>query len=78
MSNTTSIQDKFNFPVSFQTEIVSYLFSDTNMFGKMAGHIKPAFFTEYQLREIMTIALEFFVKYEEVPHLFLHFLYSTK
>lgn len=64
----SEIQDKFSFPVSFQTDIVSYLFSDSSVFRKLMKSVKPAYFTEYQLREIVRISLEFFETYEEIPN----------
>lgn len=62
------VQDKFSFPVSFQTDIVSYLLNDNSIFRKLMPHIQSSYFTEYQLRDIIKISLEFFKNYEEVPN----------
>lgn len=61
-------QDKFNFSVQFQTDIVSYLLSDNDIFRRFEKHVASSYFTEYQLRDIIDISLKFFGKYFEVPN----------
>jgi replicative DNA helicase len=61
------IYDKFNFPISFQVSVLSYLFHDANLFRKFTKYVKLEYFTEFQFRNILELAIKFFEKYEEVP-----------
>lgn len=62
------VQDQFSFAVSLQTNILTYLFGDTNLFRKFSKIVKSSYFSEYQLRDIYDIAIKFFRKYEELPN----------
>lgn len=60
-------QEEFSFPVPFQVDIISYLFSENDIYRKLMKVIQPAYFSEYQLKEIIRLSLRFFKKYEEIP-----------
>lgn len=62
------VQKTFNFTVAFQVDVISYLFNDNNIFRKFLKYIQLSYFTEFQFRDIMEIALNFFEKYEEIPN----------
>jgi len=61
------VQTTFDFTVSFQISILSYLFHDNNLFRKIFKFIQTSYFTEFQLKDILEITLKFFEKYEEIP-----------
>jgi replicative DNA helicase len=62
------VQETFSFTTAFQVSVLSYLFHDVNLFRKFIKYIQASYFTEFQFRNILEIALTFFNKYEEIPN----------
>ena len=61
------VQSTFNFTPAFQVSVLSYLFHDATLFRRFTKCIQVSYFTEFQFRDIMEIAMNFFTKYDEVP-----------
>jgi len=62
------VRETFNFTPAFQVSVLSYLFNDANLFRRFTKYIQVSYFTEFQFRDILEIAINFFAKYEEVPN----------
>lgn len=61
------VQSTFNFTPAFQVSVLSYLFNDATLFRRFTKYIQVSYFTEFQFRDIIEIAMKFFAKYDEVP-----------
>jgi len=61
------VQSTFSFTPAFQVSVISYLFNDATLFRRFTKYIQVSYFTEFQFRDIIEIAMKFFEKYDEVP-----------